>query len=69
MGYILEHIQNLFHTYPWLNFWRGGTYKKAMGLPSENNVADIGKKGEPMALVDSPYINREAPNYYHYGYN
>jgi len=49
-------IQTFFTDYPWLKFWRGGTYKKAMGLPSDNNGADIGKKGEPMALVDSPIL-------------
>ena len=53
---ILGKIQFLFQNYPWLKFWRGGTYKKAMDLPSKNNGADIGKKGEPMGLVDSPIL-------------
>ncbi len=53
---ILGYIQNFFKEQPWLNFWRGGTYKKAMKLPSKNNGADMGKKGEPMALVDSPIL-------------
>ena len=52
----LSYLQKLITDKSWLRFWRGGTYKKALALPDAYNMAPIGKRDRPMALVDKPIL-------------
>ena len=54
---LLSRFKNRLQYKDWLQFWRGGTYKKGMQLPNDRNMAPHNPERErPMALVDEPIL-------------
>ena len=52
----MTYIRRLIDKSNWIAYWRGGTFKKKLKLPSDQNIAPIGSKGKPMAIVDEPIL-------------
>jgi len=53
---LLTKIKKVLDKTDYVAFWRGGNYKKKMGLENSRNIAPIGSKGRPMAIVDEPIL-------------
>lgn len=56
---IYRQVRRLMESgnYPWVRYWRGGTYRKGLDLPSDTNSAPLNvERNRPMALVDEPQL-------------
>lgn len=55
---LLTNWQQYLQDYEWIRYWRGGTFKKALKLPSGpyNSAPMNPEKGRPQALVDAPVL-------------
>lgn len=55
---MLRQWQSYLQELDWIRYWRGGTFKKALKLPSApyNSAPMNQEKGRPQALVDEPVL-------------
>ena len=55
LSYVRQQMRS--ENYEWTRYWRGGTYKKGLNLPTDTNAAPMNLERErPMALVDEPQL-------------
>ena len=55
LNYVRQQMRS--ENYEWTRYWRGGTYKKGLNLPTDTNAAPMNLERErPMALVDEPQL-------------